>query len=535
MAKLTEVQYKEKYEKEKKRLEAIERKKELAKQKKELSENYLQNKYGKVLDGEEIRANLVDIVDLDDMIPKAKAISSRENDYRYYKDLNEFEKNRKEEYEKLEKDINFKDSIPERKLSEQQLAYINQQNSDIKTYFQNISPKYDYYICSCCGIPKPLNEFHKIWSPLFANKMDLNGVFHASWCRDCARKLFEYYYRKYNCNAEYAMERFCCDTNTYWDIDYFKKAQENMDKNNLKNHIVSEYLVVLGKERIFGRTYWDSPTIKNRNITIIHGEDNEFETKLIYDPEVLEEALKNGLNVAAPIEVNTKDTLAGAPLHWTKEDAQNKLKIVKIIGYDPWNYLEDKDKKVIYKDFLNILELGMEEDFTKLQAAIQIVNSFFKIRNMEEEFARKQKENAPVNELKTMSDLLKKERDSISNFTRDQGFSERYSASKAKGENTLSGMLNKMNNAQYEKVLLNAYDIETSKSMQQVADISFQAVMKQINLSDSEVWQVCQNQLVKIKNLQKELDKTKEELRLANYQIAENNLKKEAKKRGDDV
>lgn len=104
MAKLTEAQYKEKYEKEKKRLEAIERKKELAKQKKELSENYLQNKYNKVLDGEEIRANLVDIVDLDDMIPRAKAISSRENDYRYYKDLNEFEKNRKEEYEKLEID-----------------------------------------------------------------------------------------------------------------------------------------------------------------------------------------------------------------------------------------------------------------------------------------------------------------------------------------------------------------------------------------------------------------------------------------------
>ena len=153
----------------------------------------------------------------------------------------------------------------------------------------------------------------------------------------------------------------------------------------------------------------------------------------------------------------------------------------------------------------------------------------------DELFTIEKDNNTTVNELKTMSDLLKKERDSISNFTRDQGFSERYSASKAKGENTLSGMLNKMNNAQYEKVLLNAYDIETSKSMQQVADISFQAVMKQINLSDSEVWQVCQNQLIKIKNLQKELDKTKEELRLANYQIAENNLKKEAKKRGDDI
>ncbi len=530
MAKLSEAQYKERYEKEKKRLQAIEKKKELAKQKKELGKDYFEKKYNEIYNGENIKSKLIDIIDLDDMITCVK--EEEKNEYEEYKDLLEFEEKRKQENVKLYP--NCKDVTKRHQFTEKQLKYINNQNKDIKTYFENITPKYDYYICSCCGLPKEMDEFHKSWSLLFANKIDINGFLHVSWCKDCAKKLFEYYYNKYNQNAELAMERFCCDTNTYWDIDCFKSAQITMDKNNRQSHIVSEYIAAIGKQRIYGRTYWDSPTIKNRNITIIHGENNELETKLVYDPEILNEKNFDN-NIFAPINISTKDTNQGAPLNWSKEDAQNKNKIMKIIGYDPWDYFEDEDKKIVYKDFLNILELGMEDDFSKLQAAIQIVNSFFKIRNMEKEFAKKQKENASMTELKALSDLLAKERKAISDFTKDQGFSERYSAAKAKGENTLSGMMNKMNNSQYEKILLNAYDIETSKSMQQVADMSFQAVMKQISLSDSEVWQICQSQLVQIKDLQKELDKVKEDLRLANYQIAENNLRLEAKKRGEEI
>lgn len=531
MAKLSQEQYKARFEREKQKRDIIEQKKELARKKKELAEAHYEKKYKDMVGGDQVRAKLIDIQDLDDLIVNIES-TGLENQYEEYPDLEEFEKYRKSLLPD-EKNIH-KSGVSKRNFSEKQLQYLNKQNSDIKTYFNLVTPKYNVYICSCCGLQKPLDEFHKAWSLLYANKIDINGQLHVAWCKDCAKKLFEYYYRKYECNAELAMERFCCDTNTYWDIDFFKIAQTNMVNNNMQSHIVSEYISAIGKPRIYGRTYWDSPTIKNRNITIVHGENNELETKLVYDPDVLTLVQAEGQNnILSPNSVEKSINPDAPPLNWSKEDAQNKLKVIKIVGYDPWDYLDGEDRKVLYKDFLNILELGMENDFTKLQAAIQIVGSFFKVRQMEKEMNRMRMSGAPTNDLKNYSALLAAERKAISDFTKDQGFSERYSAAKAKGENTLSGMMAKMNNNQYEKILLNAYDIETSKSMQQVADMSFQAVMKQIGFSEAEAWQICQEQLNRLNELQKELDRTKEDLRLANYQLAEYNLKIEAKKRGE--
>ena len=51
-----------------------------------------------------------------------------------------------------------------------------------------------------------------------------------------------------------------------------------------------------------------------------------------------------------------------------------------MVGYDPFEWEDDDNKKILYKDLLNILEPGMENDLVKFQAAIQIVMSFFKVR-----------------------------------------------------------------------------------------------------------------------------------------------------------
>jgi hypothetical protein len=74
-------------------------------------------------------------------------------------------------------------------------------------------------------------------------------------------------------------------------------------------------------------------------------------------------------------------------------------------------------------------------------------------------------DNAPISELKALSDLKAKELTTITNFSRDNGFSERYATAKAKGESTLTGIMNKMNEQKYEKAILNKYDIETSATI----------------------------------------------------------------------
>ena len=168
----------------------------------------------------------------------------------------------------------------------------------------------------------------------------------------------------------------------------------------------------------------------------------------------------------------------------------------------------------------------MEMDGLKVQAAIQIVLSFSRIREYNETERRMIDNNASVGELKNLADLRNKQLQTITNFSRDNGFGEKYAISKAKGENTFTGIMSKMNEMKYEKGLVNKYDIETSATIEQAAEASFKAIISQLGLSEAEVYKTCQDQLKRLTELQRENSTLKENLRLAKIEIAEEKLKK---------
>ena len=87
-----------------------------------------------------------------------------------------------------------------------------------------------------------------------------------------------------------------------------------------------------------------------------------------------------------------------------------------------------------------------------------------------------ERDGASIAEQKALSDLKDKELKSITNFSKDNGFAERYATAKAKGENTFTGIINKMNEAKFENAIMNRYDIETSATIQQAAEASFKAI-----------------------------------------------------------
>ena len=173
-----------------------------------------------------------------------------------------------------------------------------------------------------------------------------------------------------------------------------------------------------------------------------------------------------------------------------------------------------------------MLEAGMEMDGLKVQAAIQIVLSFSRIREYNQTERRMIDNNASVSELKNLADLRNKQLQTITNFSRDNGFGEKYAISKAKGENTFTGIMSKMNEMKYEKGLVNKYDIETSATIEQAAEASFKAIISQLGLSEAEVYKTCQDQLKRLTELQRENSTLKENLRLAKMEIAEEKLKK---------
>lgn len=537
MAKLTETQLKRRVEKEKQKQDAIRKKMEIQKKKELYGENWKQVEQQKLQDeleaeiGGEKTPKIYDSKDLYDFFIPMSLYKDKENkrlkmDFKKFseseelyrealeeidKDLDKIKKSELEEDGVLPEDSDLPDENIEdsnekedSKESDKEDTKKKKKESNsatakakgkmfltLSTYFNRFVPLYDKHICACCGTPKPVSDYYTVYNLTCANRVDVNGNFHLWICKECANKLFAYCYSVLaDKNVELATQYVCAYLNLYWDVDLFYTSKQRFDTNGRKGTLLGSYIQTVNYSAT-GKTFMDSPFLT----------DEQY-------------------NSANRVVSNSDE----APFDWSKEDARNKSTVLKMVGYDPFGYESDENKKILYRDLLNILDEGMQNDLVKFQAGIQIVLSFFKLRQMNEREHKLNQENAPVTELKALSDLKAKELTAITNFSRDNGFSERYATAKAKGENTLTGIMNKMNEQKYEKAILNRYDIETSATIQQAADASFKAIFGQLSLGESEVWKITQDQFEELTKLRKENSRLQEELRKAKYREAELNL-----------
>lgn len=390
------------------------------------------------------------------------------------------------------------------RLSEKEKKYLNEQNQIIETYFfkNNTVPRYNKYICSCCGKPKKIEEFHKCWSYTNIGRADVGGQFHKSYCKECAKKLFEYHFN-YTCekNEQLAMERWCCDTNTYWDIEKYFEARRVMESNPSSGGIVNEYVAAVGRLRTGNLTYWESPTVKER------GSVND---------ETINKLLQKTY----------------CPLDWDKEDIKAKNKICKLLRYDPFEKEKQEDRKAMYRNLELMIDESMSEDFVKLQAAIEIVRSFQRIKELREEEQELKAAHEPAQSIKALSDLRAKELDQITKFSKDHGFAEAYRTKKAKGAGTLTGCMNEMREKYYEDGLVNFYNVKTCKEMQETANMSIEAILSQISLSDNDAWQMVAEQSKRLIAQGEQIMELKEKLRQKEIEIKTLQLTEQARKEG---
>ena len=518
--------------KEKRKLNAIQRKMELQEKKEEFGEAWkrsLKEEQKKALEdviGDIDTPKIKDSIDYNaffDPINFYKDENGKVRDFDYQKYLEA-----EEAYQSGidECDRKIANEIPDEKAStktklQNQLAKEEKKKKSepkipnyLQKYYQNwvkylhrFVPLYDKYVCTCCGKPKVQDEYFLVYAETDMGRIAPDGKMYSHICKDCCKKLYEYlYYEKANKDGEEAMKWLCSYLNIYFDdITYFK-AKDAMDKNEKKNHIVEEYMNVVSRSATLkGKTFLESPNIGSVNAG--SGGSSEKAEKIIK-------------SVDGSVSNDTEST-------WSKEDLNAKRLVLKMVGYDPFYYEDEETRKILYKDLLGMLEQGMELDGMKVQGAIQIVLGFKNIRELSEKYKQKTMADAPVKELKEIADLKKKELDTITDFSKNNGFGERFAISKAKGENTFTGIMAKMNEMKYEDAILNMYDIETSKSINQAAEASFAAIFSQLNMSEAEVYKTCQDQLKKLLEIQRENTTLKENLRLAKREIAEMKLEKE--------
>ena len=529
MAKLTNNRAKATIAKEQKRLDAIQKKMETQRKKEEFGESWkysLKDEHKQALKeivGDFGTPNLVDSVDYNSFFDpinfyKEEDGSVRQLDYKKYL---EYEEAYQEVIDDCDKIINDEIDTSNDSAKEQLSTHLTKKTEKKKSkpkipeylqklyqnwtkYFNRFVPLYDKYVCSCCGKALPQDKYFLAYNEGNLGRIEANGKMHTHICMDCCKNLYEYlFYEKADKDGEKAMKWLCSYLNIYYDdVSYFK-AKKTMEEKDRKTHIVEEYMSVISRSATLkGKVFLESPDIDvNQN--------------------------KGDSKADKIINSNTGNVPEDLEEEWSKADLEAKRQVIKMVGYDPFYFEIEKDRKILYKDLLGMMEQGMELDGLKVQAAIQIVLSFKNIRELNEKYRKKSDEDAPVSELKALSELKKKELETITSFSRDNGFGERYAISKAKGENTFSGIMAKMNEMKYENAILNMYDVETSKSINQAADASFAAIFNQLSMSEAEVYKTCQDQLKKLLALQRENATLTENLRLAKRELAEKKLEEE--------
>ena len=529
MAKLTNARAKANIAKEQKRLDAIQKKLETQRKKEEFGESWkysLKDEHKQALKeivGDIGTPSLKDTVDYNTFFDPINFYKDEDGTVRQldYKKYTEYEEAYQEIIDDCDKVINdeidtSKDSASDQ-LSEQLTKkkekrkekpklpeYLQKLYQSWMKYFNRFVPLYDKYVCSCCGKALHQEKYFLAYNEGNLGRIEPNGRMHTHICIDCCKNLYEYlFYEKADKDGEKAMKWLCSYLNIYYDdVSYFK-AKKAMEEKDRKTHIVEEYMNVISRSATLkGKVFLESPDIDVNQNQRDSKADKIINSKTGSVPEDLEE-------------------------EWSKADLEAKRQVIKMVGYDPFYFEEEKNRKLLYKDLLGMMEQGMELDGLKVQAAIQIVLSFKNIRELNEKYRKKSDEDAPVSELKALSELKKKELETITSFSRDNGFGERYAISKAKGENTFSGIMAKMNEMKYENAILNMYDVETSKSINQAADASFAAIFNQLSMSEAEVYKTCQDQLKKLLALQRENATLTENLRLAKRELAEKKLEEE--------
>ena len=540
MAKLTNNRAKAAIAKEQKRLDAIQKKMETQRKKEEFGESWkysLKDEHKQALKeivGDFGTPNLVDSVDYNSFFDpinfyKEEDGSVRQLDYKKYL---EYEEAYQEVIDDCDKIINDEIDTSNDSAKEQLSTHLTKKTEKKKSkpkipeylqklyqnwtkYFNRFVPLYDKYVCSCCGKALPQDKYFLAYNEGNLGRIEANGKMHTHICMDCCKNLYEYlFYEKADKDGEKAMKWLCSYLNIYYDDVSYIKAKKTMEEKDRKTHIVEEYMSVISRSATLkGKVFLESPDIDvNQN--------------------------KGDSKADKIINSNTGNVPEDLEEEWSKADLEAKRQVIKMVGYDPFYFEIEKDRKILYKDLLGMMEQGMELDGLKVQAAIQIVLSFKNIRELNEKYRKKSDEDAPVSELKALSELKKKELETITSFSRDNGFGERYAISKAKGENTFSGIMAKMNEMKYENAILNMYDVETSKSINQAADASFAAIFNQLSMSEAEVYKTCQDQLKKLLSLQRENATLTENLRLAKRELAEKKLEEEKrqydKENGDD-
>jgi hypothetical protein len=194
-----------------------------------------------------------------------------------------------------------------------------------------------------------------------------------------------------------------------------------------------------------------------------------------------------------------------------------------MLGYDPFEYESNEDKKHIYSRLVDFLDESTLEDGFKLQAVIEIVKGFNQIDKINQAITNitnnADKLSTNPGGISSLITAKKNILDSLMKLAAENGISVKHNNQKSKGAGTLSGIIKTLQEKGFEEAEVNLFDIETAQGIKQVADLSNKSIINQLQFDENDYTSMIIEQREIIQELDAKVIKLEEENRLLKKEI----------------
>ena len=197
---------------------------------------------------------------------------------------------------------------------------------------------------------------------------------------------------------------------------------------------------------------------------------------------------------------------------------KNKRSVLRMLGYDPFLYEEEEDKPLLYSKLVNYFDDSLKDDGFKLEAVIEIVQTFKDVKHINDTLAQYTKQlQAHPEMIATVKSLTQTKKDMLASalaLAKDNGISENNNNRKSKGAGTLSGIIKELQEMNLDGSEVNTFDYETNLALEDIMTRNHQNQLRQLNPDENDWEKEVVHQKQILFRLQKERDNAVEFSRL---------------------
>lgn len=346
--------------------------------------------------------------------------------------------------------------------------------------------------CRCCGKIMPKNKFYRC-----SDTLVVTGV--TPICKKCAENIA--------CRVDATTGEFQGSTREslivalkYLDKPFLQTVYESAIKESDKR-------ASMGQDQDPAKAYFKTISM-TQYAGLTYADSDFFKTKVVYSEDIVANAAK----------VNTSD---GKLVYDAKDQwSRDREDVIKLLHYDPFEREANEDKPFLYSQLVGMLDESEDanSDMMRVSSCISIVRDFLQMDKIDNAIAGLMGNYSDMTSsagmIKSLQDSKQKLSKTIVDLAAESCISLKHTKNSKKGENTWTGKLKRLKDVDLRDGEINGFDLGTCKGMEQVAQISSDAIFRTLHLDESEYTEMLSDQREKILSLNTENKSYKESLRL---------------------